>query len=119
MSAEIYEKAFKYEMLIRKAYECPSGMKNGAHLCFMQNAMTMENGDSFAKHLGTFKKQFGVVQKYIEKALIKLAKNSKYKNSKIFFEEQFAITENSTSTIELMEIVLITLDEIEKYNTEK
>lgn len=119
MSAEIYTKAFSYEMLIRKAYECPSGMKNGAHLCFMQNAMTMENGETFAKHLGTFKKQFEVVQKYLAKALIKLSKNSKYKNAKMFFEEQLSNTENSTSTNELMEVVLISLEEIKKYSVEQ
>lgn len=119
MSAEIYKKAFSYEMLIRKAYECPSGMKNGAHLCFMQNAMTMENGETFAIHLGSFKKQFELVQNYLGKALNKLSKNPKYKNSKTFFEEQFSHTENSTSTIELMEVVLNSLDEIKKYNKEE
>lgn len=118
MSAEIYKKAFDYEMLIRKAYECQSGMKNGAHLCFMQNAMTMENGETSAKHLGTLKKQFEVVKKYLIKALIKLSKNTKYKNSKMFFEEQLINVENSTSTNNLMEVVLISLEEIRKYNKE-
>ena len=72
MNSEIYQKAFKYEMLIRNAFNCQSGMKNGAHLCFMQNAMTMEEGKTFAKHLDSYQKQFNVVKNYVSKALTKL-----------------------------------------------
>jgi hypothetical protein len=56
MSADDYTRAMRYEMLVRNAYDCPSGMRNGAHLCFMQNAMAMERGETYAKHLGSFDK---------------------------------------------------------------
>lgn len=119
MGAEIYRKAFNYEMLIRKAYECPSGMKNGAHLSFMQNVMTMENGDTFAKHLGSLKKQFGIVKNYIAKALIKLSKTRKYNSSLSFFEQHLNNLSCAHTTNELMEIIDTALDELNKYTMEK
>lgn len=119
MGAEIYKKAFNYEMLIRKAHECPSGMKNGAHLSFMQNIMTMENGDTYAKHLGSLKKQFEIVKSYIAKALIKLSKTRKYNNSLSFFEQHLNNLSFANTTNELMEIVDSALDELNKYKMEK
>lgn len=115
MSVDEYKKAFSYEMLIRNVYECPRGMKNGADLCFMQNAMTMERGESFAKNLGTFKKQFDNVKNYLAKALIKLSKTRRYSNSFILFEQQLNNLSYANTTNELMQIVDTTLDELNKY----
>lgn len=119
MSVDEYKKAFSYEMLIRNVYECPRGMKNGADLCFMQNAMTMERGESFAKNLGPFKKQFEVVKNYLQKALIKLSKTRKYNKSLGFFEQHLNNLSYANTTNELMEIVDTTLDELNKYKIEK
>lgn len=115
MSAETYTKAFSYEMLIRKAFNCPSGMKNGAHLSFMQNAMTMESGKSFAKHLGTYEQQLNKVTEYLEKAIQKLSENIKYSKSFDFFETQLNSLKNSDSTEQLMEVVIQTQNELNKY----
>lgn len=46
MSAEFYTQASRYENLVKIAFNCSRGAKNGADLSFMQNAMTMENGDT-------------------------------------------------------------------------
>jgi hypothetical protein len=119
MSVDEYKKAFSYEMLIRNVYECPRGMKNGADLCFMQNAMTMERGKSFAKNLGPFKKQFEVVKNYLQKALIKLSKTRKYNKSLSFFEQHLNNLSYVNTTSDLMEIVDTTLDELNKYKIEK
>lgn len=115
MSVDDYKKAFSYEMLIRNIYGCPRGMKNGADLCFMQNAMTMERGENFAKNSGTFKKQFDIVKNYLKKALIKISKTRRYNNSLILFEQQLNNLSYANTTKELMEIVDTTLDELNKY----
>lgn len=67
MPNDNYTQALKYEYLVRHAFNCPTGMKNGADSCFMKNAMTMEAGETYAKHLGSFEKQFGVVSNYLER----------------------------------------------------
>lgn len=115
MSSEIYQKAFKYEMLIRNTFNCSSSMKNGAHMCFMQNAMTMEEGKTFAKHLGSFQKQFNVVKNYISKALSKLSNTKLYGEDCIFFQMQQQQLENATTTYELMKIVESSLNKIIEY----
>lgn len=112
MAAEDYVKASRYENLIRNAYNCSTSMKNGAHLCFMQNAMTMERGETYAKHLGTFDKQFAKVKDYVSKALIKLSKTKPYSiQSEIFIDFSNEITDIST-TEELMKIVDNSLNKI-------
>lgn len=105
MGKEEYNQAFTYENMIRIAYNCSRGMKNGADLCFMQNAMTMEKGETFAKHLGTFAKQFEKVKTYTCKALNKLAKTKPYSLNSDFFISLENEAENATNTSELMEIV--------------
>lgn len=45
MGAEFYTQATRYENLVRIAFNCQRGTKNGADLSFMQNAITMENGE--------------------------------------------------------------------------
>jgi hypothetical protein len=105
MAADDYVKATRYELLVRKAFNCQRGARNGADLCYMQNAMTMERGETFAKHLGSFEKQFEKVKTYTSKALQKYAKTKPYsKNSDFFYglNDQLSYL---TSTSELMEIV--------------
>lgn len=42
----------------------------------------MENGDTNAKHLGSFEKQFDKVKNYTSKALIKLSKTKPFSSEK-------------------------------------
>lgn len=100
-----YNLAFKYENLIRNAFNCPRGMKNGADLCFMQNAMTMERGENFAKHLGSFQKQFEKVRMYTCKALIKLSKTKPFSSNSILFIELENKANYVDNTSDLMKIV--------------
>lgn len=58
MSATEYTQAMNYEMLIRNAFNCQRGTKNGADLSYMKNVMSMERGETFIKHLGSYEKQF-------------------------------------------------------------
>ncbi|WP_426479526.1 hypothetical protein ACP3T3_08885 [Chryseobacterium sp. CBSDS_008] len=112
MSAEFYTQASRYENLVRIAFDCPRGMKNGADVCFMKNAMTMEDGDTSAKHLGSFEKQFEKVKNYTSKALVKLSKKKPYSADKDFFLN----LENSISfvgtTSQLMNIVNKAMDKV-------
>lgn len=112
MSADIYRQAMKYENLVKLAFNCPTGSKNGANLNLMQNAMTMENGESYAKHLGSFEKQFKVVQNYLAKALIKFSKTKPFATDCSFFQELESATNNSYSTVQLNKIVDIALERV-------
>lgn len=105
MSADEYTMGMRYEMLVRNAFDCPSGMRNGAHQSFMQNAMTMERGETYAKHLGSFEKQFEKVKSYTSKALSKLAKKKPYSQESDFFNNLNGNLDLISSTGELMNIV--------------
>ncbi len=112
MSKDEYTQAMKYEMLVRNVYNCQRGMRNGADLCFMQNAMTMERGETFAKHLGSFEKQFEKVKNYISKALTKASKTTPFSKESEFFITLNNRLEYLSSTSELMDIVNLGLDKI-------
>lgn len=111
---KIYLKSFKYENLVRVAFNCSRGIRHGADLCFMQNAMTMEEGKTYAKHLGSFEKQFEKVKLYTSKALLKLAKTKPYASEKEFFLSLEANIKHTNSTSELMQIVDLGMDKVLK-----
>ena len=105
MESKGYQKASTYEYFIRNAYNCPSGMKNGAHLCFMKNAMSMEKGETSARHLGTYEKQFKKVKDYVSKALIKYSKTKPYSIHSNHFLNLNNQLEYKSTTNELMVII--------------
>lgn len=112
MAADDYKQAMRYENLIRNAYNCQTSSRNGAQLCFMQNAMTMERGESYAKHLGSFSKQFEKVKTYTSKALIKLSKTKPYSKESNLFNDLNDELEYSDSTKSLMAIIDIAMDKV-------
>ncbi len=114
MGADNYIKALRYEMFIRKTYNCEKGSRNGADDSFMKNAMSMEDGKTFARHLGSFEKQFDKVKNYVKKALIKLTKTKSFSNDKVFFNNLLSKLEYINSTDNLMEIVDVALDKMNK-----
>ncbi|MCD9855725.1 hypothetical protein LUD75_13460 [Epilithonimonas sp. JDS] len=105
MNVDNYKKASEYENLIKIAFNCSRGSRNGADLCFMQNAMTMEEGKTYAKHLGSFEKQLQKVKTYSSKALIKLSKTKPYSSQKDFFMDLENKINEVDSTSQLMNIV--------------
>lgn len=109
MAIEDYKEATKYENLIRIAFKCERGNRYGAHLSYMENAITMERGETYAKHLGSFNKQFEKVKKHISKALTKLSKTKAYSSQSQFFNELNNELNTSNSTGELKEIVKTSL----------
>lgn len=112
MAVNNYTEAMNYEMLIRNAFNCQRGTRNGADLCYMKNVMTMENGESFAKHLGSYEKQYEKVKIYISKALLKLTKTKPYSQEIDFFNNLIEKLKYSRSTNSLMEIVNIALEKV-------
>lgn len=112
MSKEFYTQASRYENLVRIAFNCQRGARNGADLNFMQNAMTMENGDSFAKHLGSFDKQFDKVKNYTSKALIKLSKTKPFSKERDFFLNLESKINYVGTTSQLMDIVNESMDKV-------
>ena len=107
-----YTQSSQYESLIRLAFNCNRGMRNGADLCFMQNAMTMEEGKTFAKHLGTFEKQFEKVKGYTSKALIKLAKTKPFSTERDLFLRLENDIKYLATTSELMDVVNLAVKKI-------
>lgn len=114
MSTEFYTQATRYENLVRIAFNCQRGTKNGADLSFMQNAMTMENGDTYAKHLGSFEKQFDKVKNYTSKALIKLSKTKPFSSEKEFFLDLEGKINFLGTASQLMDIVNESMDKVLK-----
>ena len=112
MGEDEYKQAMRYEMLIRNAFNCQRGARNGADLCYMQNAMTMERGETFAKHLGSFDKQFEKVKNYTSKGLIKLTKTKPFSSESDFFSKLNEKLENISSTKELMKVVNDSMDKV-------
>ncbi|MDB5228281.1 MAG: hypothetical protein JWN78_2474 [Bacteroidota bacterium] len=112
MTANDYVESMRYEALIRRAFNCERGSKNGASLDYMQNAMTMERGETFAKHLGTFDKQFQKVKDYTSKALIKLSKTKPYNKFSSDLIELDAQLKYISDTSSLMKIINVALDKI-------
>jgi len=112
MIDEEYNQATNYEMLIRNAFNCQKGSRNGADLSYMKNAMTMERGETFAKQNGSYEKQFDKVKNYISKALIKLSKTKPYSQNKQHFQSLENSLENSHSTKDLMYVVNNALDRV-------
>ena len=112
MAVDEYRQATRYENLIRNAFNCDRGSRNGADLCYMQNAMTMERGETFAKQLGSFDKQFEKVKNYTSKGLIKLTKTKPFSNESFFFTRLNEKLEYISSTKELMEIVNDSMDKV-------
>ncbi len=108
-----YVIASKYETFIRNVFNCDRN-QHGAHLSNMQNVMFMEHGKTYAKHVGSFDKQFGAVQSYIKKALMHLIKNVKNDNDRNIFQELLIKLQNASDTKELMAIVNVAFDKLKK-----
>lgn len=119
MSVDQYKDSLIYEYFIRHAHNCLRGMRNGADACFMKNAMSMESGETFAKHLGSFQKQFSVVKGYIKKALEKALKNKSYRDSHSFFNAALEDCDSADTTSALMDIVTASFEEIKKYKSQE
>ncbi|MPS72943.1 MAG: hypothetical protein E2590_07275 [Chryseobacterium sp.] len=102
---------YKYENLIRLAFNCDRG-KNGAEKQLMRNAITMEEGETYAKHLGSFDKQFEKVKNYTSKALVKLSKTKPYSAEKDFFLDLDSKINWVATTAQLMTIVVTALDKV-------
>ncbi|WP_223606954.1 hypothetical protein [Chryseobacterium sp. OSA05B] len=72
----------------------------------------MENGDTFAKHLGSFEKQFDKVKNYTSKALIKLSKTKPFSTDKEFFLDLESKINFTEITSQLMDIVNKSMDKV-------
>lgn len=112
MTSKEYTEASNYEMLIRNAHNCHRGHKNGADLNYMKNLMSMERGETFAKHLGTYDKQMDKVKLYISRALVKLSQTKPYSKEEHFFAGLGEELNNLNSTAGLMVIVNSALERV-------
>lgn len=111
--------AMSYEFFIRRVYNCERGNRNGADSSFMSNAISMEQGESYARHLGTYQKQFEKVKKYVFKALAKLTTMKPYNEEDFFFQDLYFRMSNVNSTEELMNIINLALDKMNEFKNQE
>lgn len=74
----------QFENLLRKVYP-PKSVQ--AHKSLLENALTMEQGHTFAKQLGSTEKQFKAAQKKLLETLEKLQTKAPYKTAAEHFNQ--------------------------------
>lgn len=102
---QTFTEGMLYENFIRIAHNCKPGMRYGANSSLMENPMTMEQGKTYASHLGSFEKQFEKVKNYISKALLKLSKRKPFSAEAAFFTALNDELAFATSTKTLIDII--------------
>ncbi|MCP9201324.1 hypothetical protein MKO06_15550 [Gramella sp. GC03-9] len=102
MSLDTYMAGRNFENLLRKVYPSKSVQANKS---LLENALTMEQGHNFARHLGSAEKQFTGAQNKLIKTLAKLCTTKPYNSASKYFEELVDRTERCNSAVSLHEIV--------------
>lgn len=86
MPLDTYMAGRKFENLLRKIYPPRSVQANKS---LLENALTMEQGMTYAKQLGSSEKQFKEAQKKLLQALDKLQKKAPYSEAADYFNELY------------------------------
>ncbi|MDT0691210.1 hypothetical protein RM549_15550 [Salegentibacter sp. F188] len=102
MENERYIAGFRFERLLSKVYSASSVNANKS---LLENALTMEQGKTYAKHLGSSEKQFFALQKKLIETLNKLQTKAPYSQSNEYFKNLVNYSEKSDSAAGLSEIV--------------
>jgi hypothetical protein len=102
MAVNEYIAGFRFEQLLSKVYPLRSVNANKS---LLENALTMEQGKTFAKHLGSTEKQFSNAQKKIIETLSKLQTKPPYNTAEEDFEAFAATAEQCNSATSLSEVV--------------
>lgn len=84
MPLDTYMAGRQFENLLRKVYP-PKSVQ--AHKSLLENALTMEQGHTFAKHLGSTEKQLKAAQKKLIEILGKLQTKSPYSAATDYFND--------------------------------
>lgn len=106
-----YERAAPYEIFMCRAHDNWDNSKPGFHMCYMQNLIRAEEGDtSLRKFVGSYEKQLENVKKYMLKSLIKFKqKKSITDEQQQLFDFLIKKLEVSYSTEDLLDIVKVAL----------
>ncbi|MDT0678296.1 hypothetical protein [Autumnicola musiva] len=102
MENESYIAGFRFERLLSKVY---SSNSVNANKSLLENALTMEQGKTYAKHLGSSEKQFFALQKKLIETLNKLQIRAPYNKSSEYFKHLADYSEECNSAAGLSEIV--------------
>ncbi len=73
--------ARNYEILMRRAFNCERTKKNGAHQLLFIELYKKEKVKQIAIFKTPYNRHFYKIRLYIEKALLKLKKRKRYRNS--------------------------------------
>ncbi|SFF95939.1 hypothetical protein SAMN04488033_11684 [Salegentibacter agarivorans] len=84
MPIDTYMSGRDFENLLKKVYP-PRSVQ--AHKSLIENALTMEQGKTYSKHLGSTEKQFKEAQKKLIQTLQKLQTKKPYNKAADHFEE--------------------------------
>ena len=105
--SDFYSESMDYERFIRRAYnKIQPSSRNGAHQHFMRNLMITESGNPSLKYVGSFEKQFPIVQNYIRLALEKFLKAKLTDEERSAMELLHKRIDTAQSTSELNSIVV-------------
>lgn len=102
MALDTYIAGRRFENLLRKVHPTKSVNANKS---LLENALTMEQGKTYAKHLGSAEKQFREAQKKLLETLEKLQAKPPYNQAEDFFGTLSDDTARCNSAMCLNEIV--------------
>ncbi len=107
-----YRKGRNYELLIKKVFNCDSGMRFGANKSLLIELFETEKTNKVSSFRTSYKRQFFLVRFYIEKALLKLAKKKIYVNSYKHFSPLLIKLREATTPNDLSKIANKALSKI-------
>lgn len=105
MGVDAYTAGRRYEALLTRAY--PRKKVNSLK-SLMDNAITMEQGHTYAKHLGTAEKQFQLVKSQIIETLEILSETAPYNSDPSFevLQDALKVCKYTNCLMELVESAL-------------
>lgn len=104
-SMSSYTESFGYEHFVRRAFNCNSGTRHGAHQSFMQNLIDSEKGASHVNHLSSTEKLLDEVKKYLLKACDKYLTFKLTADEKQHIRQIHSGIENSYDSGQLMALI--------------
>ena len=109
---DYYRKGRTYELFIRKAFNYKTRKKHGADEFLMIRLFANEQNKEYEKSSIPYDRQFFKVKLNIEKALIKLSKRKKYRDSYEHFLPFCLKLRDATTPNDLVKIVSAGLSKI-------
>lgn len=111
-----YQRAAPYEIFMCRAFNNWDNSKPGFHMCYMQNLIKAEEGNSInTRYIGSHEKQLANVKKYMLKALLKYKQKKNLPPERLqVFDYLIKKLELSDASDKLLDIIKVTLEITQK-----